>query len=191
MIYQKKESSMTSFLIVVGFLFAVIFGLSAATTFAQTTTNTGNSETTTAKNETKTTPVKEEKPAALQPVMTEYKGVALGMTADDVRGKMDRKPKVEDKDGFYYVISDNEAVQFVLDADKKVKLISMIYTGASAGVPTSEQVFGKDVTVEPNADGRIYKVINYPESGYWIAYSRSAGENPTTIVTIQKLLVSK
>jgi hypothetical protein len=135
----------------------------------------------------KETPVEKEKPAVLQPVFTEYKGVAIGMTADEVRDKIDKKPKIEDKDGFYYVFSDDEAMQIVLDENKKVKVISIIYSGGSSNTPTYEAVFGKDVPLEQSADGRVYKLIRYPKSGFWVAYSSGAGEKPTVTVTIQKL----
>lgn len=135
----------------------------------------------------KTTTVQEEQPAVLQPVFTEYRGIVIGMTADEVREKLNKKPKIEDKDGFYYVFSDDEALQIVLDENKKVKVISIIYSGENTNIPTYEAVFGKDVPLEQSADGRVYKLIRYPDSGFWVAYSSGAGENPTVTVTIQKM----
>ena len=144
-----------------------------------------------AQNEVKKDVVQDEKPVGFQPVFTEYKGVMVGMTADEVRDKINKKPKIEDKDGFYYVFSDNEAMQIVLDENKKVKVISIIYSGENSGAPTYEAVFGKDVPLEASPDGRTYKLIRYPQSGFWIAYSSSAGDNPTVTITIQKLWDAK
>ena len=141
----------------------------------------------TAQNEIKKDAIQAEKPVGFQPVFTEYKGIIIGMAADEVRDKINIKPKIEDKDGFYYVFSDNEAMQIVLDENKKVKVISIIYSGEESGAPTYEAVFGKDVPLETSPDGRTYKLIRYPQSGFWVAYSSSAGENPTITVTIQKL----
>jgi len=180
--YEKSERfELRSFVAVVFFL-GLICCLSAVS-FGQTEA--------TAQNEIKKDVVNEVKPAVLQPVFTEYKGITIGLTADEVRDKINKKPKIEDKDGFYYVFSDNEAMQIVLDENKKVKVISIIYSGENSGAPTYEAVFGKDVPFEKNPDGRVYKLIRYPESGYWVAYSSSAGENSTITVTIQKLWDAK
>jgi hypothetical protein len=185
MIYQEKNSSITSFFVVLGLLGALIL-LATLSSFGQTVSpdKEPNAES---QNEVDKTAVQEVKAAGLQPVFTEYKGITIGMTADEVRDKIDKKPKIEDKDGFYYVFSDDEAMQIVLDENKKVKVISIIYSGGSSNTPTYEAVFGKDVSLEKSADGRVYKLIRYPDSGFWVAYSSGAGEKPTVTVTIQKL----
>jgi hypothetical protein len=180
--YEKSERFELRSFVAVVFILGLICCLSAVS-FGQTDA--------TAQNEIKKDVVKEVKPAVLQPVFTEYKGITIGLTADEVRDKINKKPKIEDKDGFYYVFSDNEAMQIVLDENKKVKVISIIYSGENSGAPTYEAVFGKDVPFEKNPDGRVYKLIRYPESGYWVAYSSSAGENSTITVTIQKLWDAK
>jgi len=180
--YEKSERFELRSFVAVVFILGLICCLSAVS-FGQTEA--------TAQNEIKKDVVNEVKPAVLQPVFTEYKGITIGLTADEVRDKINKKPKIEDKDGFYYVFSDNEAMQIVLDENKKVKVISIIYSGENSGAPTYEAVFGKDVPFEKNPDGRVYKLIRYPESGYWVAYSSSAGENSTITVTIQKLWDAK
>ena len=181
--YQKSERFETRSFVAVIFILGLICVLSAV--------SYGQTDAVMAQNDGKKDAVVEEKPAALQPAFTEYKGVTIGLTADEVREKINKKPKIEDKDGFYYVFSDNEAMQIVLDENKKVKVISVIYSGANSGAPAYEAVFGKDVPLEKSADGRVYKLIRYPESGYWVAYSSSAGENLTVTVTIQKLWDAK
>jgi hypothetical protein len=189
MIYQEKESSLTSFFAVIGFIGALIV-FATINSFGQTVSS-DSTLSNISQNEVKKEAVQEVKPAVLQPVFTEYKGIAIGMTADEVRDKIDKKPKIEDKDGFYYVFSDDEAMQIVLDENKKVKVISIIYSGDITNAPTYEAVFGKDVPLEPGADGRVYKLIRYPESGFWVAYSSGAGEKPIVTVTIQKLWDAK
>jgi hypothetical protein len=169
-----------------GIPYLAAFVIILAVVLLSTITGVGQTNTV-SQTESRTTVVQDEKPAALQPVFTEYKGVAIGMTADEVRDKIDNKPKLEDKDGFYYVFSDNEAMQIVLDENKKVKVISIIYSGENSNTPTYEAVFGKEVPLEPGTDGRVYNLVRYPQSGFWVAYSKGAGENPTVTVTIQKL----
>ena len=184
MINKKSENFEIRSFIAVLFILSLFCLLSAVSSFGQT-------DATTARNEVKNDAVQTEKPTTLQPVFTEYKGVKIGMTADEVLGKIDKKPKIEDKDGYYYVFSDNEAMQIVLDENKKVKVISIIYSGENSGAPSYETVFGKEVPLETGTDGRIYKLIRYPEAGYWVAYSSSAGENPTVTITIQQLWNAK
>lgn len=138
----------------------------------------------------KTQPVKsdaqETKAAALMPVLTEYKGIKIGMTADEVRETLNEKPEVADKDGFYYEFSSNESAQIMLDADKKVRVIAVIYRDNSVA-PKYEDVFGKDVPLETMPDGRVYNLVRYPDNGFWVAYNRTAGDSPLVTVTIQKM----
>ena len=123
-----------------------------------------------------------EKPVVM-PVSAEYKGVKIGATADQVRDLLG-KAKLEDKEGFFYD-RDDEMVQIRLDADKKVMLISTTYSGEDA--PKFADVFGMEITAPAKPDGSIYKLVEYPKAGYWVAYSRAAGEKPAVTVTIQKL----
>jgi hypothetical protein len=32
----------------------------------------------------------------------------------------------------------------------------------------------------------MYKMVNYPAAGYWVAYSRTPGDEPMVMVTMQK-----
>src|SRR5918997_1162852 len=50
-------------------------------------------------------------------------------------------------------------------------------------VPKS--VIGTDI--EPNAAGALYKLVTYPRAGYWVAYSRTTGDEPLTVITMQKV----
>jgi hypothetical protein len=129
----------------------------------------------------------EEEPpiAAKIPTATAYlMGVNLGMTANEVREKLGNlKQKGERQDFFEF--SDVKRAQVVYDADGKVTTVSFDYVGSNSEAPSPENVLGE--TVQPRADGSIYHLKRYPEAGYWVAYSRTAGDNPITTVTVQKI----
>ena len=160
-------------------IFALIltFGL-AIVSFGQTTDNA----------QTSVMPPAAEKSAAsvIVPIFTNYREIKIGSTADEVREKLG-KAKDDDENGFYYELSDNESAQMMIDKDKKVRLISVMYSAKSENAPKIEDILGKEVAVEAKPDGSIYHLVDYPGAGYWIAYSRTAGENPIVTVTMQKM----
>ncbi len=82
-------------------------------------------------------------------------------------------------------------VQIRLDKDKKVRVISITYSDENKNAPKYADVFGADAETAAKPDGSIYRLVHYPQAGYWVAYSRTAGENPTVTVTMQKLPVIK
>lgn len=118
-----------------------------------------------------------------KPVYHDYKGVVLSMTQDEVRKKLG-DPKDKDDTQDFYVFSDKETAQ-IFYQQKKVFAVSVSYMGANAGAPEAKAVLGADV--QPAADGRIYKMVRYPDAGCWVSYSRIAGEDPMVTVTMQKL----
>lgn len=120
------------------------------------------------------------------PLFQDYKGVKIGMTADEVRQKLG-KAQSEDKDGFLYVFDNDETAQIMLDAAQKVRIVSIMYGGDNTKPPACEDIFGKGIAAEKQANGSLYKLIQYPNPGYWISYNRMSGEKPVTMVTIQKL----
>lgn len=128
---------------------------------------------------------KKSEPPILMPVLTDYKGIKIGTTAEEVRDKLG-KAKIDDKDGFFYD-ADDEMVQIRLDGDKKVRLVSITYSDKNDNTPKYADVFGADLPSPTKSDGLIYNLVNYPEAGYWVAYSRTAGEKPTVTVTMQKM----
>ena len=163
---------------------ALVFWVFAATGNAQTT---GETMPVTAQNQQTV----ETKPApALMPVLNNYKEIKIGTTAEEVRDKLG-KAKIDDKDGFFYEISDDEFAQIRVDKDQKVRLISSTYTDDNKNTPKYTDVFGADAVAPAKPDGSIYNLINYPESGYWVAYSRTAGDKPTVTVTMQKMRMAK
>ena len=117
-----------------------------------------------------------------EPAYKDYKGVQIGMTADEARKKLGDPADKGDKQDFY-VFSDDETAQVFYDAEKKVSALAVVYTGGK-NVPTAQAVFGK--AVAPRPDGSQYLRVQYPKTGYWVSYSRTAGDTPVTSVTMQK-----
>jgi hypothetical protein len=120
------------------------------------------------------------------PAWQNYKGVGIGTTAADVREKLGA-PKSEDAEGFFYVFSDTENAQVLLDANKKVRAVSVVFTAEHNAAPKFADVFGKTAEPEPKADGSIFKMMRYTDAGYWVSYSRMAGEKAMVIVMMQSL----
>lgn len=114
----------------------------------------------------------------------DYRGVQLGMTAEEVRKKLgDPKDKGDEQD--FFVFNDNETAQIVYDKTHKVVTISADFLTAGAKPPTAKQVFAGDV--EAKADGSIYKMVRFTKAGYWLSYNRTGGASPLTTVTLQKI----
>lgn len=129
-------------------------------------------------------PNKPAAPAAVAPVYKEFMGVTLGMSAADIREKLGHlKNKGERQD--FFVFSDSQTAQIVYDAEGKATTISVDYIGMNSQSPTPESVLGEPVQAKP--DGSAFQLKRYPEAGYWVAYSRTAGDNPTVTVTMQKI----
>jgi len=114
----------------------------------------------------------------------EYRGIQLGMTADEVRKKLGA-PKDKGDDQDFYIFNDTETAQIVYDATHKVVTISADFMTTGDTVPTAKQVFGGDI--EAKADGSIYKMLRFPKAGYWVSYNRTGGTSPLTTVTLQKI----
>ncbi len=126
--------------------------------------------------------------AVVEPVFKDYKGVTIGMSADEARRKLgdkDAKGKTSD----FFLISDNEVAQVYYDASGNVRVVSVIYTGKKSKAPKAKDVLGEDVA--PGSDGRVYKLIRYPQARYWVAYSRTAGDSPLVTVTMQRMRAIK
>jgi hypothetical protein len=128
--------------------------------------------------ESSTTPSKEK----LAPVYTSYKGIALGMTAEEVRGQLDHLKEAGKHQDFF--AAEDETARVFYDAYGKVKAISVDYLSSNEA-PSIRDVFGEEV--QPKSDGSLYQLRRYPEVGYWVAYNRTAGDKPIITVTMQKL----
>lgn len=118
------------------------------------------------------------------PVFKDYRGVQIGMSADEVRKKLDRL-----KDGGlgqdFFVYSERESAQIYYDKERKVIAISVDYFGGDASAPTASAVLGEELQAKP--DGSMYQLKRYPDAGYWVSYNRTAGEKPIVTITMQKI----
>jgi len=119
-----------------------------------------------------------------QPPFQEYKGVRIGMTADEARKKLGAPTDKGDAQDFY-LVSDEESVQVMYDGAKKVSAIALIYMNAGDKALTPKAVMGEEIEARP--DGSVYKLVRYPKAGYWVSYSRTAGDSPIVSVTMQKM----
>ena len=113
-----------------------------------------------------------------QPLYTDYRGVKLGMTAQEVRAKLGN-PVLKDDELDYFVFSDSVSGQIAYDSSHKVKAISVDYA-SGVGAPDYRTVIGPEITTR--ADGSIYGIVRYESLGFWVSYNRTAG--PVVIVTI-------
>jgi outer membrane protein assembly factor BamE (lipoprotein component of BamABCDE complex) len=118
-----------------------------------------------------------------QPLYSEYRGVRIGMDAQEVRTKLGAPlQKADDMD--FYVFSEAETAQIAYDASHKVKVVSVDYVGG-AGAPDYKLVVGPDVAVKE--DGAIYKLMRYESLGFWVSYNRSGNTVPIVTITITKM----
>ena len=118
------------------------------------------------------------------PVFREYRGVQIGMTAEEARKKLgDPKDKGDEQD--FFVFNDKETAQVVYDKAHKVTTLSVDFLSGAAGVPTPRAVVGADI--QPKPDGSMYKMVRYTKAGFWVSYNRTAGDSPLISVTIQKI----
>ena len=117
-------------------------------------------------------------------VIHDYRGIQLGMLADEVRKKLgDPKDKSDEQD--FYLFGETETAQIVYDKTRKVITISADFLTAANSIPTAKQIFGAEV--EAKADGSVYKMVRFPKAGYWLSYNRTSGTSPLTTVTLQKI----
>ena len=118
------------------------------------------------------------------PHYREYRGVRLGMTEAQVKAALGTPKESQGRQEFY-AISDAEMAQVFYDAQRNVWGVTVSYIGGQGKAPTPEQIFGGPVEVKP--DGSIYKMVKYERAGYYVAYSRDAGDAPFVTVAMQKL----
>ncbi|HEX8556897.1 MAG TPA: hypothetical protein VF668_02285 [Pyrinomonadaceae bacterium] len=119
---------------------------------------------------------------APEPLYREYRGVTLGMKAEEVRAKLG-KPQEKGDDMDFFVLSGRERARVYYREGKATAVIAT-YIGGDAGAPAPAAVLGSEI--EAKADGSMYQMSNYPQAGYWVAYSRTAGDAPMVIITMQK-----
>src|SRR5262245_26465718 len=119
------------------------------------------------------------------PLFHEYRGVAIGWATEDVRKKLGA-PATKSDEQDYYEFGEKERAQILYDqATHKVTAISVDFMNGASTVLTPQQVFGAEIDAKP--DGSKYKLVRYPKAGYWVSYSRTAGDSPIISVTLQRI----
>lgn len=119
-----------------------------------------------------------------RPAFSEFKGVQIGMLAEEARKKLG-KPRDKSEEQDFYIFNDNQAVQICYDKASKVSTISIDFMTGASPIPSPKEVLGGEA--ETKADGSLYKLLRYPKAGYWVSYSRTAGTSSTTTITMQKI----
>lgn len=117
------------------------------------------------------------------PVFKDYRGVKIGMTAAEVRAKLDGLKEGKRQD--FLVFSERESAQIYYDEQGKVIAISIDYFGGNSTPPSPETVLG--AALQPKDDGSMYQLNRYPDAGYWVSYNRTAGAKPIVTITMQKM----
>jgi hypothetical protein len=119
-----------------------------------------------------------------RPAFSDFKGVHLGMTADEARKKLG-SPRDKSAEQDFYVFNDTQAVQVFYDKGGAVSAISIDFMDGAKPIPSARDVLGTEA--DAKADGSVYKMMRYPKAGYWVSYSRTAGSSSTTTITMQKI----
>jgi len=118
-----------------------------------------------------------------EPPFHDYKGVRIGMGADEAR-KLLGNPTDKDDKQEVFAVSDDESCQVYYDAAKKVSAVSITYY-SNKSVPTPRSVLGEEP--EARQDGSFSKLIRFPKAGFWVSYTRTSGDSPMTIIAMQRI----
>lgn len=168
MFFPSTQRSYLRFMAELALLALIIFALGALLVRAQDAPARQQPGVTTTSNE--------------EPLLRDYKGVAIGMTAEDARRRLGEPADKGDRQDFYN-FSETESAQIFYDATGKVVAISAHYLGEVAA-PDSKAVFGAEA--ERRADGSIYKLVKYTRAGYWVSYNRTAGDQPLITISLKR-----
>jgi hypothetical protein len=119
-----------------------------------------------------------------RPTFSDFKGVSIGTRADEARKKLG-SPRDKSAEQDFYMFGDNQAVQVFYDKAGTVNAISIDFMSGAHAIPSCKDVLGTEAEKKP--DGSVYKLIRYPKVGYWVSYSRTAGDSATVTITMQKI----
>jgi len=117
-----------------------------------------------------------------QPLYREYRGVRLGMTAEEARAKLG-VPAMKSDDQDFYIFSANETAQLVY-AGQKVVTISTDYTDAMTA-PDYKSVVGEGLQQRP--DGSLFRMVLYDSERFWVSYNKSVSVMPVVTITIGRM----
>jgi len=119
-----------------------------------------------------------------RPAFSDFKGVSIGMHAEEARKKLGN-PRDKSPEQDFYMFGENQAVQIFYDKAGVVNAISIDFMNGAREIPSCKDVLGAEA--EKKADGSVYKLIRYRKAGYWVSYSRTAGDSATVTITMQKI----
>jgi hypothetical protein len=179
-----KNTNLLKRLLVAAMVTIAILLVAALTVSAQTQDQTVSNQEQLVKAESTSETGVEAKTAQPMPVFTGYRGIQIGMSADDVRQKVDHLKEKGDAQDFF-VFSDVETAQVFYDKSGKVRAVSVDYMGTVSNAPSAQEVLGEEL--QPKADGSMYDLRRYPAAGYWVSYNRTAGDSPTVTITMQRM----
>ena len=115
-----------------------------------------------------------------QSIYREYRGVRLGMTAAEARGKLG-EPAMKSDEQDFYMVSPTETVQIAYDRNQTVMTISTDYVGGT-GAPDHRAVVGEALLRRP--DGSVFAMVMYDSERFWVTYNKSAAVVPIVTITI-------
>jgi hypothetical protein len=121
---------------------------------------------------------------AAEPLYSEFKGVRIGTSQTEARKKLGN-PEVKSKEMDIFSFSDKQRARVAYDANGNAVAVVVTYIGKNADAPAPKLILGTDADSKP--DGSLYKIVYYPKAGYWVSYSRTAGDEPMTFITMQKI----
>ena len=174
------------------FIFAAMLGPAAPGASAQDapqSTTQSQEQTQPTQPQTSTPTQQPATPApAAEPIYTDFKGVKIGTSRDDARKKLG-SPQEKEKGQDFFALSDRQRARLYYDENGAVSAIIVTHVGKSADIPTPKAILGADV--EPKQDGSMYQIVYYPKAGYWVAYSRTTGDEPLTMITMQKMATAQ
>lgn len=157
---------------------AITLFITVSITNAQTASSTSSQEVATA-----ITSSANNAAPANAPIFSDYRGVKIGMSAEEVRAKLSNLKKGEGQD--FLVFSERESAQIYYDDKGKVTAISIDYFGDTSNAPAPDAVLGVGLQAKP--DGSMYQLNRYPDAGFWVSYNRTAGDKPIVTITMQKM----
>lgn len=118
------------------------------------------------------------------PEFNTYRSVTLGMPKDAVHEKLG-KPKNEFADEDDYEFSDDETARIFYTANSTVRAIVITFTGDLSKAPNPKAVVGEAIDLTP--EGNAYKMVRFPDAGYWASYLRVGGDKPSITITLHYL----
>jgi cytoskeletal protein RodZ len=144
---------------------------------SQTTKTSQTTGTQAAQTQTTSAPADE-------PLYSEFKGVRIGTSQIEARKRLGN-PEVKSKEMDIFSFSDKQRARVAYDANGNAVAVVVTYIGKNADAPAPKSILGTDADSKP--DGSLYKMLRFPKAGYWVSYTRTPGDDPMTVIAIQKI----